>query len=86
MKQALIFLLLFGFVSVKAQTYKYITPEDGLSDRRVHYIQKDKRRYMWFLTHEGIDRYNGTEFKQYPLTENGRTLKTNQHLGWLYVD
>ncbi|KAA6333339.1 Sensor histidine kinase TodS [termite gut metagenome] len=86
MKQALIFLLLFSFVSVKAQTYKYITPEDGLSDRRVHYIQKDKRRYMWFLTHEGIDRYNGTEFKQYPLTENGRTLKTNQHLGWLYVD
>ncbi|KAA6314774.1 hypothetical protein EZS27_034660, partial [termite gut metagenome] len=86
MKQALLFLLLFGFVSVKAQTYKYISVGDGLSDRRVYCIQKDKRRYMWFLTHEGIDRYNGTEFKQYPLAENGRTLKTNQHLGWLYVD
>ena len=24
---------------------------------------------MWFLTHEGIDRYNGKEFKQYKLMD-----------------
>ncbi|KAA6349524.1 Sensor histidine kinase TodS [termite gut metagenome] len=66
--------------------YKYIGVEDGLSDRRVFYIEKDKRKYMWFLTLEGIDRYNGAEFRHYKLTENGRKLDNYQSLGWLYLD
>jgi ligand-binding sensor domain-containing protein len=87
MKQiTFLFIILFSSVLAKAQTYKYIGTEDGLSDRRVHYIQKDKRKYMWFLTHGGIDRYNGSEFKQYNFTENGKVLDLYPNLGWLYVD
>ena len=68
MKKWLIILLLFPFSCI-AQIYKYIGVEDGLSNRRVYSIQKDRKGYMWFLTHEGIDRYNGKEFKQYKLME-----------------
>ena len=50
------------------QTYKYIGMEDGLSNRQVYAIEKDRKGYMWFLTPEGIDRYNGKELKHYKLT------------------
>lgn len=85
MKKWLFLLLLFPIVGF-AQTYKYISVEDGLSNRRVYYIQKDKKGYMWFLTHEGIDRYNGKEFKHYKLTDGSEELNSLLNLNWLYLD
>ena len=54
---SLIFLLLS--LTVSSQTYKYIGIEEGLSNQKIYKIQKDARGYMWFLTHVGIDQYNG---------------------------
>lgn len=85
MKKVLFFLLFLPIVCL-GQTYKYIGVEDGLSNRRVYCIQKDKKGYMWFLTHEGIDRYNGKEFKQYKLIDNGKELNSLLNLNWLYID
>lgn len=85
MKKWLFLLLLFPIICV-AQTYQYFGVEDGLSNRRVYCIQKDKTGYMWFLTHEGIDRYNGKEFKQYKLIDNGIELNSLLNLNWLYID
>ena len=68
MKKWLFLLLLFPLTCI-AQTYKYIGVEDGLSNRRVYAIQKDRKGYIWFLTHDGIDRYNGKEFKHYKLQD-----------------
>ena len=50
MKKWLFLILLFPLICV-AQTYRYLGVEDGLSNRRVYCIQKDKTGYMWFLTH-----------------------------------
>ena len=58
---SLIFLLLS--LTVSSQTYKYIGIEEGLSNQKIYKIQKDARGYMWFLTHVGIDQYNGKEIK-----------------------
>lgn len=69
-----------------AQTYKYIGVEDGLSNRRVYAIQKDPKGYMWFLTHDGIDRYNGKGFKQYKLMDGDEEVNSMMNLNWLYVD
>ena len=55
MKKWIFLILLFPLTCI-AQTYQYIGVEDGLSNRRVYYIQKDRTGYMWFLTHEGIGR------------------------------
>ena len=74
MKKWLFLILLFPLICV-AQTYRYLGVEDGLSNRRVYCIQKDKTGYMWFLTHEGIDRYNGKEFKRLSLKPWGIALK-----------
>lgn len=51
MKKWIFLILLFPLTCI-AQTYQYIGVEDGLSNRRVYYIQKDRTGYMWFLTHE----------------------------------
>ena len=55
----IIYILFFFPIWVTAQTYKYIGTENGLSNRRIFSIQKDAQGYMWFLTDEGMDRYNG---------------------------
>ena len=61
----IVYILLFFPVWVTAQTYKYIGIEDGLSNRRIFNIQKDAQGYMWFLTNEGMDRYNGKDMILY---------------------
>lgn len=45
--------------------FKKITIEDGLSQTTVQYIFQDSRGYMWFATTDGLNRYNGYEFKVY---------------------
>lgn len=85
MKKWLFLILLFPLTCV-AQTYRYLGVEDGLSNRRVYCIQKDKTGYMWFLTHEGIDRYNGKEFKRYKLMDGDAEVNSLLNLNWLYID
>lgn len=79
----ILFLLLLLPLMVSAQTYKYIGVEDGLSNRRVYYIQKDKKGYMWFLTHEGVDRYDGKEFKRYKLMDT--LFRTDKEVSIVYL-
>ena len=50
------------------QIYKYIGLDDGLSSRNVHAIRQSNGGFMWFLTDNGIDRYDGTEMSTYTLT------------------
>lgn len=80
----IVYILLFFPVWVTAQTYKYIGIEDGLSNRRIFNIQKDAQGYMWFLTNEGMDRYNGKDIKHYKLNKEGTILDAPIRLGWLY--
>lgn len=84
MKQIIILLLLFPFTSF-AQTYKHIGIEDGLSNRKIFSIQKDTKDYMWFLTSEGMDRYNGKEIKHYKLRDRKQGFTLQIHSGWLYT-
>lgn len=85
MKRLVFLFLLFYTVFCDAQHYRNIDVEDGLSSRKVYSIQKDRKGFMWFLTHEGIDRYDGSEFKHYALSLNGRELNSLQDLNWLYT-
>lgn len=87
MKKFLFFsILLISSFFAGAQTYKYIGVEDGLSNRRVYAIQKGHKGYMWFLTNDGIDRYDGKEFKQYKLMDGEEEVNSMMNLCWLYAD
>lgn len=41
------------------------TTEDGLSQRNVNGIMQTKDGYMWFLTRDGMNKFNGYSFKPY---------------------
>ena len=73
----IIYILFFFPIWVTAQTYKYIGTENGLSNRRIFSIQKDAQGYMWFLTDEGMDRYNGKDIKHYKLNKNDSALEAH---------
>lgn len=47
---------------------------------------KDAQGYMWFLTNEGMDRYNGKDIKHYKLNKEGTILDAPIRLGWLYTE
>ena len=70
----------------KGQIYKYIGLEDGLNNQKIYHIQKDRRGYMWFLTQEGIDRYDGKHIKHYNFSDDNMTLDSRIALNWLYMD
>ena len=66
----LLFLLYFLLSSSPAssQLFKYIDVNNGLSDKRVLSIKKDRTGYMWFLTYTGIDRFDGNDIRHYRLS------------------
>lgn len=47
---------------------------------------KDAEGYMWFLTNEGMDRYNGKDIKHYRLNKDDNSLESPIHLGWIYTN
>lgn len=79
-------LLLSFFFPLKAQIFEYINMEDGLSSRRVLSIQQDKQDYIWILTHKGLDRYNGKQFKHYKLLREDTIVSFYPNLNYLYTD
>ena len=84
-----IFLLVILIISStisRCQIYKYIGLEDGLSNQKIYHIQKDRRGYMWFLTQEGVDRYDGKRIKHYNFSDDSIKLDSRIALSWLYMD
>ena len=60
-----------SYAIVSGQIYKYLGLEDGLSSRSVYAVQQTSDGFMWFLTDNGIDRYDGSEMGSYTLTVGG---------------
>lgn len=83
---SVLFAILVFFTQVcAAQAYRYLNMEDGLGSQKVYRILQDSLGYMWFLTQEGPDRYNGKEIKHYELTDKGQKLNMQFNLNWLYM-
>ena len=82
----LFILLLINCTVSKGQIYKYIGLEDGLNNQKIYHIQKDRRGYMWFLTQEGVDRYDGKHIKHYTFSDDSMKLDSRIALSWLYMD
>ena len=85
-KILLIIILIWGAMTASAQLYRYLEPSDGLSCRRVIAIEKDQKGYMWFLTQEGVDKYNGKQFTNYKLSNHDRDLQQFPNLSQLHID
>jgi signal transduction histidine kinase/ligand-binding sensor domain-containing protein/DNA-binding response OmpR family regulator len=61
------FLILTGIYTIHAQQVQYLNVTEGLSSRHTYAIEQDKKGFMWFSTNDGLDRYDGQEFRHYKL-------------------
>ena len=79
-KHILLFILLNAFFSVEAKYYDLvnITNNDGLSNSSVTTIFQNSSGLMWFGTWDGLNAYNGREFKVYkPEPGNSQSICNN---------
>ena len=68
MKYFCLYILLLGFsVSSYSQDYQvqFLDLSDGLSNNSVITSYQDRDGYMWFGTYDGLNRYDGYNFKVY---------------------
>jgi len=72
------FFLMYSF-TVHSQSYliqtEELSIEDGLSNRFVRSIVQDTKGFMWFATKNGLNRYDGHEFKVF--TQKNTNLQSD---------
>jgi ligand-binding sensor domain-containing protein/anti-sigma regulatory factor (Ser/Thr protein kinase) len=55
--------------------FTHIGEEAGLSQSSIHCILQDRQGFLWFGTEDGLNRYDGYNFKVYrPVLEDGTSL------------
>lgn len=64
----------FGYLIAQSNSLSYncrtLTIRDGLCDNTIRAIHKDRNSFMWFGTSNGLDRYDGYEFRHYSVSSN----------------
>lgn len=85
MRKILLALVTVGFLPVihsqEVINFTSLTIKDGLSSNTVTSILKDRYGFMWFGTEDGLNKFDGTNFKVYRYTPNDTSsLQTNEIL------
>ncbi|MDJ0840856.1 MAG: two-component regulator propeller domain-containing protein [Acidobacteriota bacterium] len=60
--------------------------EQGLSENHVFCVLQDQRGFMWFGTRDGLNRYDGYEFKIYRNRPDDPTSLSNNYIYTLFED
>ena len=66
--------------------FQSITIDDGLSQSLAEYIYQDSSGYIWIGTNDGLNRYNGNEFKVYKNIKNDDNTISNNMISSLVED
>ncbi len=85
-----VFLLLYHLSLSKAQTsfgaIKYLGVEDGLSNNVVNSLYLDHFGFMWMGTYDGLNRYDGYNFKVFRNDWDDKSSVINNHITVLNGD
>ena len=82
-------MLMIVFATVQAQDtmplqFDHLTIEDGLSQSTVNCIYQDRRGFMWFGTQDGLNRYDGYNFKVYRHLPSDSTTLSDNYVWCIY--
>lgn len=74
------------FLNYQKVFLQTLTTEDGLSQSTVFCILKDSEGFIWIGTDDGLNRYDGYEFKTYRHNKNDSTSISGNLIRTLYED
>lgn len=66
--------------------FKHYTSTDGLSQRSVMSILQDKKGYVWFGTRDGLNKFDGIQFKIYRHFSEDSTSLSNNNVHSVFQD
>lgn len=61
-------------------SFKNVTIEDGLSQSSINTLYQDTNGYMWIGTNDGLNRYNGYDFKVYSYNDKNKNSISNNFI------
>ena len=92
MSRYILFIVLFLFTYVNYSycteeiKFKHLSIRDGLSRSWVKCIYQDKHGFLWFGTGDGINRYDGYNFKVYKHNTKNKNSLNNNNINIIYED
>ena len=76
-----------AFAQQKADyIFRHISQSDGLLHTTINSIVQDAKGYVWILTPNGLQRYDGSSFVNYPYDANDDGLIKNAWDADLFAD
>lgn len=82
-----VMLLLGGGVTFSQNIlFKHLSTEDGLSNNQIFDIIQDKTGFIWLATDDGLNRFDGYNFKIYRKILNDPTSLSDNSIWTLYED
>lgn len=85
----LLYFLLLTTFSSQAQlkcSFTHYSSEDGLSQNTVMNMLQDRKGVLWLATWDGINRFNGYNFKTYKASQNNQISLTNNRVDYIEED
>lgn len=81
-------LLLHSIVTGQTNRLRFdkLTAEDGLSSNHISYIFQDKKGFLWISTQDGINRYDGYDFKHFRHLPGNTNSLSDYAAGHIYED
>ncbi|MFH2049082.1 MAG: two-component regulator propeller domain-containing protein [bacterium] len=72
--------------SEKNIKFEHISLNEGLSQSSVHCILQDSRGFMWFGTEDGLNKYDGYDFKVYKQAPHDRNSLSDNFIWTIFED
>ena len=82
----LVLLLSLGLSANEQYAISHYSIEDGMSQNTVTDILQDRQGYMWFGTWNGLNRFDGYDFRVYKAMTNGQEARVNNRVELIYED
>jgi len=83
----LYFFLMLNYLGAQPKcTFTHYSVEDGLSEGEVLSMHQDRNGYMWFGTFDGLNRFDGVNFKVYKSGFNRYSSLTNNRVDKIIED
>jgi signal transduction histidine kinase/ligand-binding sensor domain-containing protein/CheY-like chemotaxis protein/AraC-like DNA-binding protein len=81
-----VFLFFVYFSNLFAQTTKFYTTEQGLSNSLINQIYQDRKGFVWISTESGLNKFDGNKFVVYHKLPGDSTSLKSDHNRTIYED